>query len=501
MASTEDSNSSRRPYPEEYEANHERMSVGRYLASRVTTLKPTWSIPVNPLTSLGLLSRKDWLFFSIAMAGWTWDAFDFFSVSLTVTPLAKQFGVSNTDITWGMTLVLMVRTVGAVTFGLLSDRFGRKWPFVVNCILFIIIELGTGFCQTYHQFLACRALFGVAMGAMYGNAVATALEDCPMAARGIISGLLQMGYILGYLLATAFARALVGTTSHGWRPLFWFGACPPLLILICRLFLPETDTFLERKKLRESSKEGMRTFLRETKVSFQSHWLLLVFMVLITAGLQFQTHGTQDLYPLLLQSQYGFTPNGVTVTNVIANLGAFAGGVTCGFVSDVIGRRLTLIITFVISGALLYPYCFVTTRSTAAPAFFEQFFIEGACGILPIYLLELSPGSLRAFSVGTAYQLGNLASSASSTIEATIGERFPLPEVTPGVKRYRYNLVTCIFTGCVLAYNVVVVFFGPERKDISMALEEDSDMQKVIGQNKLDEVSEPEAHDDVHEIK
>jgi SHS family lactate transporter-like MFS transporter len=435
------------------------------------------------------------------MAGWTWDAFDFFSVSLTVTQLAEQFHVSNTDITWGMTLVLMVRTVGAVTFGLASDRFGRKWPFVINCIMFTALELGTGFCQTYRQFLACRALFGIAMGAMYGNAVATALEDCPMAARGIISGLLQMGYILGYLLATVFARALVGTTSHGWRPLFWFGACPPLLILTFRLFLPETDTFLNRKRVREASKDGMRTFLRETKVSFQSHWLLLMMMVLITAGLQFQTHGTQDLYPLLLESQYGFTANGVTITNVIANLGAFAGGVTCGFVSDIIGRRLTLIITFVVAGALLYPYTYVTTRATAAPAFFEQFFIEGACGVLPIYLLELSPGSLRTFAVGTAYQLGNLASSASSTIETTLGERFPLPEKTKGVKRYEYNRVICIFTACVLAYNIIVVFFGPERRGASMAVEQDTDMQKVMGRDKLDEIAEQDADDNIHEVR
>ena len=138
-----------------------------------------------------LLNRQQWLFFLIGFLGWTWDAFDFFTVSLTVPQLAAQFDKHNSDITWGITLVLMLRSVGAITFGIASDRYGRKWPFIVNNVLFIVLELGTGFCNTYKQFLGVRALFGIAMGGLYGNAAATALEDCPEYARGIISGMLQ----------------------------------------------------------------------------------------------------------------------------------------------------------------------------------------------------------------------------------------------------------------------------------------------------------------------
>ena len=426
----------------------------------------------------------------VAMAGWTWDAFDFFTVSLTVTQLAKTFDKSNTDITWGMTLVLMVRSIGSTIFGLLSDRYGRKWPFVAINILFIVIELGTGFTQTYSQFLACRALFGIAMGSLYGNAVATALEDCPMAARGIISGILQMGYILGYLLATVFARALVDTTSHGWRPLFWFGACPPILIILFRLTLPETNAFLNREKVRKANKETARTFLREMKLSFQQHWLLLLYMVLLLAGLNFQTHGTQDLYPLMLKNQYKFSPDKVTVTNVVANLGGFAGGVTCGYFSDIFGRRLTLLVTFTVAATLLYPYTFTGSEKTAAVGFFEQFFIEGALGVVPIHLLELSPGSLRTFAVGTCYQLGNLVSSASSTIEATIGERFPLPPTAKGVKRYEYGKVICIFTACCLVYNILLVLIGPENRGASLEVEDDVVMKKAVGKENLGEILE-----------
>ena len=201
------------------------------------------------------------------------------TVSLTVSDLAKTFDKTTTDITWGITLVLMFRSVGSTIFGIAADRYGRKWPFVVNNLLFIVLELGTGFCQTYKQFLACRALFGIAMGGLYGNAAATALEDCPQAARGIISGMLQQGYAFGYLLATAFARGLVNTTSHGWRPLYWFGACPPILIIIFRLFLPETQAYQKRVELRHQQASVAGTFIAEGKVAVKKHWLLLIYLV------------------------------------------------------------------------------------------------------------------------------------------------------------------------------------------------------------------------------
>ena len=157
-------------------------------------------VPLTPPVELYQLHVQ------VGFLAWSWDAFDFFTVSLTVSDLAKDFQKTNAQITWGITLVLMFRSVGSITFGIAADRYGRRWPFVVNNILFIVLELGTGFCKTYKQFLAVRALFGVAMGGLYGNAAATALEDCPPAARGLLSGMLQQGYAFGYLLAVVFAR-------------------------------------------------------------------------------------------------------------------------------------------------------------------------------------------------------------------------------------------------------------------------------------------------------
>jgi len=147
--------------------------------------------------------------------------------------------------------------------------------------------LAQDFGQNYNQFLAVRALFGIAMGGLYGNAAATALEDCPEAARGILSGMLQQGYAFGYLLATVFARALVNTTKHTWRPLYWFGACPPVLIIIFRLCLPETNSYIERNTFKHASGNLTSTFLSEGKVALKRHWLLLIYMVLLMAGFNF----------------------------------------------------------------------------------------------------------------------------------------------------------------------------------------------------------------------
>jgi len=180
---------------------------------------------------------------------------------------------------------------------------GNRRPFVVNNILFIVLELGTGFVSDFNSFLGIRAIYGIAMGGLYGNAAATALEDCPAEARGIISGMLQQGYAFGYLLATAFARGLVNTTPHGWRPLMWFGACPPILIIAFRLCLPETKAFRERKALREQEGSLAGSFFTEGKVAMKKHWMLLIYMVLLMAGFNFMSHGSQDLYPTMLKNR------------------------------------------------------------------------------------------------------------------------------------------------------------------------------------------------------
>lgn len=211
----------------------ERQSVKQYVATRIPTLKPPLNPVPNPFKTIFLLNKQQWAFFAVSLPpritvyrlihlgrflGLDMGCLGLFYCLSDNNRSCRDFNKSITDTTWGLTLVLMLRSAGAITFGIASDRWGRKWPFVANLVLFSVFELATGFARTFQQFLACRALFGIAMGGLYGNAVATALEDCPTEARRIMSGILQVGYVFGYLLATVFSRALVNTTSHGWRP-------------------------------------------------------------------------------------------------------------------------------------------------------------------------------------------------------------------------------------------------------------------------------------------
>ncbi|ORY14683.1 carboxylic acid transporter [Clohesyomyces aquaticus] len=460
--------------------------IGRYFLTRITSLRPPRnSHAKNPWRILRQLNRHQWLMFWAGFLGWTWDAFDFFTVSLTITEIAKEFGVKNSEVSWGLTVTLMLRSVGALIFGSLSDRYGRKWPFVINLSALVILELGTGFTHSLSQFLAVRALFGIAMGGLFGPAASTALEDLPYEARGILSGLFEQGYATGYLLAAIFYRALVPTTTHGWRSLFWFGSGPPILIIIFRLCLPETNHFIVLRAERETRhallheqsnanlsasdqspeavrRNGLRAFAREAWFAMKQNWVLLIYMVIIMTGFNSCSHGSQDFYPTFLKDQVGESASNVTIITVIGQIGALIGGTTIGYISSILGRRLTMGIACVLGGAIVPGYVLPRSMALIAPVFFEQFFVGGVWGPIPIHLMELAPPALRTLVVGLTYQLGNLASSASATIQSTIGEKYPLPPKADGTKRFDYGKVIGIFMGAVWVYILLWLMLGPE---------------------------------------
>ncbi|KAI1753205.1 carboxylic acid transporter [Xylaria castorea] len=446
--------------------------IVRYFATRLTSLKPPNTKLRNPIHVLSDLDRHQWLMFSVGFLGWTWDAFDFFTVSLCVTEIAAEFNTTNSAVSWGITITLMLRSVGALVFGSLSDRYGRKWTMIINLFLFIIFELASGFAQSLPQFLGVRALYGIAMGGLYGPSAATALEDLPYDARGILSGVYQQGYATGYLLAAIFYRALVPTTTHGWRSLFWLGSGPPVLIIAFRWWLPETNASQVMKAERESAMAqqqgskinaitGATAWLRDVRTSLRENWFLFIYMVVLMTGFNSCSHGSQDLYPTFLKNQVELGPSEVTVISVVGQIGALVGGATIGYVSTFFGRRLSMITCCIVGAAVLPAYIIPRSLTLIASAFFLQFFVGGVWGPIPIHLSELSPPALRTTAVGLTYQLGNLASSAAATIQATIGERFPLSP-KDGVKRYDYGKVIAIFMAAVWVYMLIFLFLGPE---------------------------------------
>lgn len=459
-------------------------NIKKYLSTRFSTLfvtKEEWALYsrkeiLNPFSPLRQMTWRNWNFFLIGFAGWTWDAFDFFAVSLNVHAMAETLGKSVKDITWGITLVLMLRSIGAVIFGWWGDRYGRKWPYIFNLGLLVVLQIGTGFVQTYQQFLGVRALFGIAMGGVYGFSLATALDDAPVACRGILSGIFQEGYAFGYLLTVIFNRAITDNSPHGWRAIFWFAAGPPVLFIAWRMCYPETDAFIRQQEVleeeRKLSPKKFFTLSDSAKEAFRRYWLIMIYCVLMMAGFNFMSHGSQDLYPTLLSVQLQYGKDRSTVTNAVANLGAMFGGIVCGHFSSFIGRRLTIILACILGGAMIYPWAFSRSSAINAGVFFMQAGVQGAWGVVPIHLSELSPPAYRSLVVGLSYQLGNLASSASSTIESTMGESFPV-EAPDGTMVYDYAKVMAIFIGCVFVYLICVILLGPENRGADFNLERD----------------------------
>lgn len=441
--------------------------IAKYLRTRLTSLDPrakiTKGIEWNPFRPLMSLNKKQWAYFMFAFWGWTLDSMDFFTVSLTVTDIAKSLDELVKNITWGITLVLMLRPVGAIAIGLLSENYGRKPLYIVTCLLFVIFELTTGFAQTFRQFLALRALFGISMGGMYGLS-ASCLEVIPVKSRGVVSGFVHSGYCFGYLLAVLFSRALVTTTPHGWRSLFWFCSTLPVILIVFRIILPETQVYLSYRK-QESMLTVKEKFILISQ-AFKSSWLIFVYLVLFLSVFNFTSHGSQDLYPTMLRNQLDFTVNASTVTMCISNIGGFLGCILLGHFGQVFGRRLAIIGCTLIGGALIYPWAFVTSnKGVNASVFFMQFVIMGSWGSVPAYLVELSPSRYIAFIAGSAYNIGTLASSASSTIEAQIGEKFKLKDGAGNIinGKYDYSRVMAILLGSAFAFLVVIVFLGPEN--------------------------------------
>jgi SHS family lactate transporter-like MFS transporter len=381
--------------------------------------------------------------------GWTLDAFDFFILTLVLEDVAAAFGKTRPQIALTLTLTLAMRPLGAIVFGLTADRYGRRLPLMLNVIFYAAISVLCGLAPSYGIFVFLRMLFGIGMGGEWGVGASLALESAPARIRGLLSGLLQEGYAIGNLLAalafrTIYPIANVQYPGNGWRIMFFLGGLPALLSLFIRARVKESEAWHEHRTdwttYRRSLVQNARRFL---------------YLVLLMAMMNFVSHGTQDMYPTLLAT-FGYSKTRIADITMISMVGAVLGGLAFGYYSDRSGRRRAMI-TAASCALLVLPFWIAgfSPLTTIAGVFMMQFFVQGAWGVIPAHINELSPGEIRGFFPGFAYQLGVLCASSIPYIESALGEIFTYRQ-SMGI------LMTFVFIGA-----IVVIASGPERKGIS----------------------------------
>ncbi|KND93379.1 Carboxylic acid transporter protein [Tolypocladium ophioglossoides CBS 100239] len=444
----------------------------------------------NPVSLFAQLSARDWLFFVVGFSAWTADAFDFHALSIQTVKLAKYYHRSKTDITAAITLTLLLRSVGAAVFGLAGDKWGRKWPMVLNMLILGVLQIATIYSSTFSQFLAVRSLFGLFMGGVYGNAIAMALEHCPANARGLMSGILQQGYSLGYVLA-ACANLGVGGGVETWKTVFWIAAGISIGVGLIRIFFPESKQFLETKKQgKKSTSPG--AFWRDTKKMLSQEWKMCIYCIILMTWFNYYSHTSQDSYTTFMLTQKELDNSGASRASILMKAGACVGGCIIGYLSQFFGRRRAIIVSALISGFLIPAWILPEGEGAlSASGFIMQFFVQGAWGVIPIHLNELSPVAFRSTFPGVTYQIGNMISSPSAQIVNAISEK-TFVTLTNGHRAEAYGPVMGIATAIIAIGIIVTVMFGPERRGRSFenrvaGMDSEASSKKVLDDEVMDE--------------
>ena len=352
--------------------------------------------------------------FVACLLGWSLDAFDFFVLVFCLNALSRDFHVNVSDISKGIFLTLAMRPVGAFLFGMMADRFGRRPTLMADIIAFSVFELASAFAPTLKIFLITRALFGIAMGGEWGVGAALTFETLPAEGRGFFSGLLQEGYVVGYLIAAVVYGTLF--PFIGWRGMFVVGALPAFLVIYIRTKVEESPSW-QQGITPQRRQSGTARDIAKYLGSF-------VFLVVLMFGFNSFSHGTQDLYPTFLERNRMFTPQQVRTVSIIASIGALLGGILFGTLSERIGRRRAIATAAVLAIPMIPLWAYShRLPMIALGGFLMQFMVQGAWGVIPAHLNELSPAAVRGTFPGFAYQLGNLLASWNAVLQARLVER------------------------------------------------------------------------------
>jgi MFS transporter, SHS family, lactate transporter len=352
--------------------------------------------------------------FIACFLGWSLDAFDFFILTLCVNRIAAEFHTGISAVSEAIFLTLAMRPVGAFVFGVLADRIGRRPALMIDIIAFSVFELSSAFAPSLKIFLITRALFGIAMGGEWGVGAALAFETLPAEGRGFFSGLLQEGYVVGNLFASLVFGLLFSTI--GWRGMFVVGALPAMLVIYIRSKVDESPAWLQGRV----SKNAERNLGKD----IVSNFIPFAFLAILMFSLNLMSHGTQDLYPTFLERNLRFAPHSISIVVVTYSLGALCGGIFFGSWSEKIGRRRAIVTAALLTLPLIPLWAY--SRSVpmlALGGFLMQFMVQGAWGVIPAHLNELSPPAVRGTFPGFAYQVGNLLASRSSVLQAKMAEK------------------------------------------------------------------------------
>jgi SHS family lactate transporter-like MFS transporter len=414
---------------------------------------------LQPLRSLNSAQRRA---YTACFLGWTLDAFDFFLLTFCLDAIAATFHVSLATAAKAIFWTLLMRPVGALVFGALAEKFGRRPTLMLNVVSYSVFVMASAFAPTFGWFLAMRALFGVAMGGEWGVGAALALESLPAEGRGFFSGLLQEGYVMGSMLAALVY--LLFPTLHGtgmftaWRVLFVIGAVPSLSLLLLLRKVDESPAWwAQRQAAKLKAKEAKRSRVVEVLKYLPS---LLALTVLMTAFMAF-SHGTQDLYPTFLKVDHGIRGVALSTIAIVGNVGAVFGGIWFGSYSERVGRRRAIITAALLSIPMIPLWAWSHTAvMLAVGGFLMQFMVQGAWGVIPVHLNEMSPPAVRAIFPGLAYQLGNVLSSRNSVLQAAAATKYFGGRFAP---------VLAITVVIVAVIVVVVTALGREAKGADLS--------------------------------
>jgi len=402
----------------------------------------------EPINGAPELEIPGWRFaVASGILGWVLDAFNFFIVVFLFNEFMARLHVSKAAIVLSLTLTLAMRPVGALIFGSLADRYGRKKPLIACVVYFSLVTVLTAFAPTYFWFLVMRALYGIGMGGYWGIGASYTMESAPLHKRGFLSGLMQGGYPFGYLVASL--AMLVITPRFGWQSMFIVGSLFAAVIVVLTIFAPESPSWSLHEKPTLGRMFGL---LWENRGEF-------LYLLLLMTVMSCLSHGTQDLYPDFLKSipwMVKATVLGMKASfgiPIIYNVGAIIGAVVFGQLSEKIGRRYAIMLALLVSLLSIPAWAFGgTVLALVLGSYFMQTGVQGAFGVIPAHLNELSPDAIRGLFPGFVYQLGVLVASPSLVLQNTMREHLGYPWA-----------LTYFELGVILSL-MLIFFFGPEKR-------------------------------------